>query len=142
MCLIFRRAIILTGYFLEKYAIIRDMQQKSIKAMIFLLEKKNSYLDEFKTLNEEEMARIQNEDFSNLESFYYDREILLNAMDRIDKQLKDHSLDQCADADQPSKQKIVLLLRNKKNSLRTILDQDMKIHEQLNLSFTVMEKIA
>ena len=118
------------------------MQQKSIKAMIFLLEKKNSYLDEFKTLNEEEMARIQNEDFSNLESFYYDREILLNAMDRIDKQLKDHSLDQCADADQPSKQKIVLLLRNKKNSLRTILDQDMKIHEQLNLSFTVMEKIA
>ena len=142
MCLIFRRAIILTGYFLEKYAIMRNMQQKSTKAMIFLLEKKNSYLEEFKTLNEEEMARIQNEDFSNLESFYYDREILLNAMDRIDKQLKDHGLDQCADADQPSKAKIVLLLKNKKDSLRTILDQDMKIHEQLNLSFTVIEKIA
>ena len=120
------------------------MKQSSVQHMISLLKRKNSYLVDFKILNTEELDRIKSGDLNNLEAFYYDREILLNAMGRIDKELSHYTLDQFEDVSESSKKTILDLLKNKKQFIRFILNQDMQIHDNLNstTSFTEESKIA
>ena len=116
------------------------MEQESIQQMVHLLERKNSYLDDFQKLNKEELNRLQQGDFNNLEAFYYDRELLLNGMDRIDSELRQYSIDQFQDVCEKSKQIILTLLRAKKKSILNIVSQDMKIHDELNASAEAFEK--
>jgi len=120
------------------------MENKQMQHMINILKKKNFYLELFKSINSEELNRIQKGDLSNLESFYYDREILLNAMDKIDKQLSQYKLEQLDDVSENSKRKIISLLKNKKQFIYTILNQDVQIHDTLNASLSLHkeEKIA
>lgn len=112
--------------------------------MIDMLKKKNFYLELFESINGEELNRIKQGDLNNLESFYYDREILLNAMDKIDKQLNQYKLEQFDDVSENSKRKIISLLKNKKQFIYTILKQDMQIHDTLSASTSLQkeEKIA
>ncbi|MDE0151914.1 MAG: hypothetical protein OXK80_05410 [Bdellovibrionales bacterium] len=120
------------------------MENTQIQHMIDMLKKKNFYLELFESINGEELNRIKKGDLNNLESFYYDREILLNAMDKIDKQLNQYKLEQFDDVSENSKRKIVSLLKNKKQFIYTILKQDMQIHDTLNASISLHkeEKIA
>ena len=110
--------------------------------MIELLSKKNSYLIEFQKLNKEELSRIEMSNFQNLEAFYLDREILLNAVDRIDRELGDYKLEDFMDISEDSKKKIIYLLKNKRQFLLRILNQDMHIHEQLERPIIEENKIA
>ena len=110
---------------------MRGMKNTSIQHMIELLRKKNSYLMEFQKLNKEEFGRIKMSNFQNLEAFYYDREILLNAVDRIDQELSRYKIEDFVDVSEKSKKKIIYLLKNKREFLLHILNQDMQIHEQL-----------
>lgn len=116
------------------------MENASIQQMIDLLDKKNSYLLDFQNLNNEEICRIQKGNFTNLEAFYYDREILLNAIDRVDHQLKKYRIDQFVDVCENSKKKVLDLLRVKKKFIHHILDQDMQIYAGLNVSAVNIEK--
>ena len=120
------------------------MENTQVQHMIDKLKKKNFYLELFESINSEELNRIQKGDLENLESFYYDREILLNAMDKIDKQLCQYKLEQLDDVNENSKRKIISLLKNKKQFIYTILKQDMQIHDTLNTSLSLHkeEKIA
>ncbi len=108
-----------------------NMKNASVTYMIELLSKKNSYLIEFQKLNKEELGRLKNSNFQNLEDFYYDREILLNAISRIDQELSHYKVEDFKDVSEESKRKIIYLLRNKRQFLVYILNQDMQIHEQL-----------
>lgn len=119
------------------------MEGTQVQYMIDMLKKKNFYLELFESINNEELNRIKKGDFSNIESFYYDREILLNAMDKIDEKLKQYKLEQFDDVSENSKRKIISLLKNKKQFIYTILNQDMQIHDTLNISILHKdEKIA
>ena len=120
------------------------MENTQVQYMIDLLKKKNFYLELFESINGEELNRIQQGDLNNIESFYYDREILLNAMDKIDKKLSQYKLEQFDDVNENSKRKIVSLLKNKKQFIYAILNQDMQIHSTLNASLSQQkeEKIA
>lgn len=120
------------------------MENTQVQHMIDMIKKKNFYLELFESINSEELHRIQQGDLSNIESFYYDREILLNAMDKIDKKLNQYKLEQFDDVSESSKRKIISLLKNKKQFICTILNQDMQIHDTLNASLAVQkeEKIA
>ncbi len=128
----------------EKLCHNGEMENVQIQHMIDMLKKKNFYLELFESINGEELSRIKTGDLSNLESFYYDREILLNAMDKIDKKLKEYKLEQFDDVSENSKRKVVGLLKNKKQFIHTILNQDMQIHDTLNTSLSLYkeEKIA
>ena len=108
-----------------------DMKNASIKHMIELLGQKNSYLIEFQKLNKEELVRIKNGEYQNLEAFYYDRELLLNAIDKVDEKLGHYKVEDFTDVSEESKRKVIYLLRNKRQFLMHILNQDMQIHEQL-----------
>lgn len=120
------------------------MENTQVQYMIDLLKKKNFYLELFESINGEELNRIQQGDLNNIESFYYDREILLNAMDKIDKKLSQYKLEQFDDVNENSKRKIISLLKNKKQFIYAILSQDMQIHSTLNASLSPQkeEKIA
>ena len=110
---------------------MESMKHESIKHMIELLSQKNSYLIEFQKLNNEELVRIKNSEYQNLEAFYYDRELLLNAIGRIDEELKQYKVEDFTDVSEESKRKVIYLLKNKRQFLMYILNQDMQIHEQL-----------
>ncbi len=135
---------IIDGLLLEKICHNGKMESTQIQYMIDMLKKKNFYLELFESINGEELNRIKTGDFSNLESFYYDREILLNAMDKIDKKLSQYKLEQFDDVSENSKRKVINLLKNKKQFIHTILNQDMQIHDTLNTSISLHkeEKIA
>ncbi len=111
------------------------MKKANIREMVLLLQKKLGYLQDFQNLNQEEWERINQGDISNLEAFYYDRELLLNAMDRIDKRLRGYNVDQCDGVNEESKGKVLSLLQKKRKAIYNILNQDMKIHGILSSSF-------
>ena len=135
---------IIDGLLFKKICHNRGMESTQIQHMIDILKKKNFYLELFESINSEELNRIQQGDLSNLESFYYDREILLNAMDKIDQKLSQYKLEQFDDVSETSKRKIISLLKNKKQFICTILNQDMQMHDTLNTSLSLHkeEKIA
>ena len=135
---------IIDGLLFKKVCHNGRMENTQIQHMIDILKKKNFYLELFESINTEELHRIQQGELNNLESFYYDREILLNAMDKIDKQLNQYKLEQFDDVSENSKRKIINLLKNKKQFIHTILKQDMQIHDALNASLSLHkeEKIA
>lgn len=110
------------------------MKEISVHEMISLLERKSKYLSEFKSLNEEELERIAKGNFDNLEAFYFDREILLNAISRLDKSLKDCDWDQMSDICKESKNRVLELIVEKKKLINMILEQDIKMYEVLNSS--------
>ena len=118
------------------------MELASIKRVIDLLGRKNGYLVDFQTLNSEELARIEQGNFANLEAFYYDRELLLNAMEKLDHKLREYSVDELGSTQSPFKEKILELLKNKRKFIHNILDQDMAIHDSLSASSVVKAKIA
>ena len=101
---------------------------KEVQSLFDLLEKKNSYLLEFHKINTEEMDRLAEGRADNLETFYYSREILLNAIDKLDKRIQerdDGNEDQSVGA--PEKKKLKEILNLKNNMVLSILDQDLTI---------------
>ena len=118
------------------------MKKANVKEMILLLQKKIAYLQDFQNLNREEWTRINQGNLENIEDFYYDREILLNAIERIDKQLQHYKIDQCEGVDKKSKNKIIFLLQKKRKAIHHIVGQDMKIHDCLHLVFAEKNKSA
>ena len=99
-----------------------------MKTVINLLEKKNNYLSQFEQLSSFEWKRICGGDFSNIESFYYSRQIILDAIDRIDYKLKKYKLSL---SDKDIQKKIMPLLQKKHKIIMSILHKDLLIHSNI-----------
>lgn len=96
-------------------------------SLIEILDKKNNYLLEFHKINLEEMGRLNHGFIDNLENFYYSREILLNAIDKIDNEISSQqSVSKCT-VNRDQKQKLEKVLDFKKDMVLSILDQDLTI---------------
>ena len=108
------------------------MEYLNIFDMIQLLKQQISYLKDFQQINQEEEKRIYQGDTTNLEAFYYDRELLLNAVDKINKKLKIQSIDQYVGVGNIQKDTVRELLKEKRKILHDILNQDMEIHSRIN----------
>ncbi len=101
---------------------------KKVIALLELLEQKNSYLLEFHKINIDEINRLHQGCIDNLENFYYSRELLLNAIDKLDHKFseKDTSGD-FLKANKAEKKKLLEILKLKKDMVLSILDQDLVI---------------
>lgn len=97
------------------------------QSLFHLLEEKNSYLMEFHKINNTEIERLIQGCSDNLEDFYYSRELLLNAIDKLDKQIADAEQSAPFEAQADEKNKLEELLRLKKKVVLSILDQDLII---------------
>ena len=101
---------------------------KEVVKLLEILEQKNSYLLEFHKINIDEMDRLYQGRVDNLENFYYSREILLNAIDKLDSKFSKKSSDgDFFKANKAEKKKLIEILKLKKDMVLSILDQDLAI---------------
>lgn len=101
--------------------------EEEVQSLFNLLEEKNSYLLEFHKINNNEIERLIKGHQDNLENFYYSRELLLNAIDKLDKQIAKEEKNACFEAQQEEKRKLKEILLLKRNMVLSILDQDLTI---------------
>lgn len=92
-----------------------------------VLEKKNSYLLEFHKINMNELDRLAEGQMDNLENFYYSRELLLNAIKKLDNKITNDNLDKNLKINQEEKKKLEDILSLKRKTVMSILDQDLVI---------------
>ena len=99
---------------------------KEVFSLFEVLEKKNSYLLEFHKINMDELNRLANGSIDNLENFYYSREILLNAINRLDNEISPNNLEKLK-VNKIEKKKLIDILNLKRKTVMSILDQDLAI---------------
>lgn len=108
-----------------------------MKLVIDLLKQKNNYLAQFKRIGDFESHRLQSGDYSYIEQFYYSRQIILDAIESIDKNLKQYTAQKTSEED---KKTIMALLKKQKEITLAILQKDLLIHSYLNdLQYDVVE---
>lgn len=100
---------------------------KEIFSLFDVLEQKNSYLLEFHKINTEELNRLADGCVDNLENFYYSREILLNAISKLDSQLSKKKWNHSLKVDKKEKRKLMDIFQFKRKMIMSILDQDLAI---------------
>ena len=100
---------------------------REVQSLFAMLEQKNSYLLEFHKINNEEMNRLSEGCADHLEDFYYSRELLLNAIDKLDKQIQEKEQKPAPLVGVSEKNKLKKLLSLKKSMILSILDQDLTI---------------
>ena len=96
-----------------------------------LLEQKNSYLLEFHKLNMDELTFLANGRIDHLEDFYYSRELILNAISKLDVQISEDEVEN-VQVNKGEKKKLVDLLSLKRKMVMSILDQDLAIISLVN----------
>lgn len=96
-----------------------------------LLEQKNSYLLEFHKINMDQLGHLSKGSLKNLEDFYYSRELLLDAIHKLDCQISGNKLEHIT-AKKSEKKKLIEILNLKKKMVMSILDQDLAILSLIN----------
>ena len=100
-----------------------------MELIIDLLQQKNNYLLQFKKIGSLECQRLQVGDYSHIEQFYYSRQIILDAIENIDIQIKNYAPQHTS---KEYKKIIKLLLQKRRIITKSILQQDITIHSYLN----------
>ncbi len=95
--------------------------------LLDLLQRKNSFLEKFYTINEAELLNFTNDDFDNLESFYQCRENILRLVGRLDEQLDDYLKSMDSDISREVRRQIQDCLDRKDEWAKKIVDQDLQI---------------
>jgi len=103
------------------------MNQQEVYSLFEALEKKNSYLLEFHKINMNELDRLAEGSMDNLENFYYSRELLLSAINKLDDTISQNNLDKNLKISKNQKQKLMEILNLKRKMVLSILDQDLTI---------------
>ena len=112
-----------------------------MKEIINLLRQKNDYLQQFERISSKAYHRLCLGDYSHIDTFYHDRQRLLNIMDQIDKQL--NSITPVA-VSEKDKKTMLSLIQEKKKITMSVLQKDLLIHSYLNDAQydTAQEQIA
>ena len=100
---------------------------KEMMSLFEMLEQKNSYLLEFHKINMDELSRLAEGCIDNLENFYYSRELLLNAINKLDSRLLWDNLNENLQINTVEKKKLMDILNLKRKMVMSILDQDLTI---------------
>ena len=106
---------------------VAAMNQQGVFSLFEVLEQKNSYLLEFHKINMNELVRLAEGYIDNLENFYYSRELLLNAINKLDDTISHNNLDKNLKINKIQKQKLIDILNLKRKMVLSILDQDLTI---------------
>ena len=101
-----------------------------MRAVIDLLKQKNNYLIQFKKISSLECHRFQTGDYHHIEQFYYSRQIILDAIESIDANLK--KIKKTQEISQEDKNTILALLQERQKITLDIVKQDILIHSYLN----------
>ena len=105
---------------------------KDVFSIISVLEQKNSYLLEFHRINTDELRRLSEGCADNLENFYYSRELLLDAIKKLDDQISSNKLNKNLFIHVSYKNKLLDILNLKRKMVKSILNQDLAIISLVN----------
>lgn len=100
-----------------------------MEQIIELLEEKNRFLEKFYRLNEGEMLRFADGDFEKLESFYQERESILELVGALDRKIEESNnmpVDP-AFVGAIAKKQILCCIDYKNEVVSRILEQDLQI---------------
>ncbi|MBT4761875.1 MAG: hypothetical protein HOO06_09285 [Bdellovibrionaceae bacterium] len=105
--------------------------------ILALLREKNSLLEKFYSLNRNEIQNITDQNFSNIEKFYQDREDILGIIRLIDRKIDEsnNTADSLEEVDTVSDEiriEMRELLSFKKAIVEKILSQDLGILSQID----------
>ena len=100
---------------------------KDVLSLFEMLEQKNSYLLEFHKLNTDQINLLSQGLTDNFENFYYSREILLNAINKLDSKMAKKDSKEGFKINKPERKKLMDILNLKKRMVLSILDQDLTI---------------
>ena len=100
-----------------------------MKLAIDLLQQKKDYLKEFEKINSVECNRLRAGDYNHIQQFYYNRQIILDAISNIDKHLKECEAQAFSEEE---KQLVRSLFQNMRGLITSILHTDILIHSYLN----------
>ena len=97
--------------------------------IINLLQEKNCYLEKFFTLNEEELVRLMDLDFENIERFYEARDGILEILKTIDKKIEEKNQEDFSVevANSEQKRQVLESMRIKNELVQRVLAQDLQI---------------
>lgn len=95
--------------------------------IIQLLSQKNHYLENFYSVNENEILNFAKNDFSQLEAFYQTREKILETIRYIDSEIEKISAENQAQATAEQKREITQALAIKDEYVSRILAQDLEV---------------
>ncbi len=98
-----------------------------MEILLDLMERKNSFLEKFYTINEAELLNFSADDFGNLESFYQCRENILRLIGRIDEQMDNLLKTMETDIPREVRVQIQNCLDRKDDWAKKIVDQDLQI---------------
>jgi len=104
-------------------------QQDSLNRIVTLMEEKNHYLEKFYSINERELDNFSMGQFDNIDSFYQQREKILEIISYIDGQIHE-SQTETADlrsAPENIKSNMKAALRIKDEYVNRIIDQDLRV---------------
>jgi hypothetical protein len=100
-----------------------------MRQVITLLNERNQFLEKFYALNEDEIERMTQGNFDNIDGFYQSRENLLNLIQHIERLIENHLRIEHSEVERDKELKRqaedALLLRNE--LVTEILDQDLEI---------------
>lgn len=96
-------------------------------ALFDLLEQKNSYLLEFHKLNMDELNLLADGHIEHFEDFYYSRELLLNAISKLDVQISEDEIENLEQPNKIQKKKLLDILNLNRKMVMSIVDQDLAI---------------
>ncbi len=98
-----------------------------MEILIDLMNRKNSFLEKFYTINEAELLNFSADDFGNLEPFYQCRENILRLIGRIDDLVEDHLKSIDTSLPREIRLQIQSCLDKKDELAKKIVDQDLQI---------------
>ena len=104
---------------------------------INLLKQQNDYLLQFAKISTQEYRRLRAGDKSHIQQFYHRRQLILSAIENIEKHLKKNQPSVIPNKDKAT---ISQLLKKKREVTKSILQKDMLIHAFLNGSQNSMIK--
>lgn len=95
--------------------------------IIQLLDQKNHYLEKFYALGEEALTELSKGQFNDIESFYDNREKILEMIRYIDFEVNEAQNQITEEVDSVSRQEVKERLKVKEVYVSQILDQDLSI---------------
>lgn len=104
--------------------------------IVHLLTERNRHLNQFSVLNKIQLERVLRGDFDQVNDFYIAREHLLAVIEKIEIIINEKSKHVSPNVPDEVKKNIEILLMNKDQLIKEILDQDLKILSRIECEKT------
>ena len=121
------------------------LKGETMETVIDLLQEKNSYLEKFYSLNEDEIVKFIDGNFDGLDIFYHGRAAILEMIKSVDRRLEGSQVEVNEENEVAAEDKKIILneLAVKNDIVQRILAQDLQVLSLIeNTKSTIIKELA